>query len=94
MQCVVFSVSKLHEHKGFRHFWKLWWNLCAFRGLRTTGNRDFKPYGSKILYMLFWTRWMKENSPLLNSDIDSEFLILIPKENQLFKVEGKKEYLK
>ena len=37
---------------------------------------------------------MKENSPLLNSDIDSEFLILIPKENQLFKVEGKKEYLK
>ena len=29
-----------------------------------------------------------------NSDIDSEFLILIPKENQLFKVKGKKEYLK
>ena len=33
---------------------------------------------------------MKDNNLLLNSDIDSEFLILISKEKQLFKVEGKK----
>ena len=37
---------------------------------------------------------MKDNNLLLNIDIDSEFLILISKENQLFKVEGEKEYLK
>ena len=33
---------------------------------------------------------MKDNNLLLNSDIDSEFLILISKENQSFKVEGGK----
>ena len=32
---------------------------------------------------------MKDNSLLLNSDIDSEFLILISKENQSVTVEGK-----
>ena len=37
---------------------------------------------------------MKDNKLLLNSDIDSEFLILISKENQSFKVEGKKRVLK
>ena len=37
---------------------------------------------------------MKDNNLLLNSDIDSEFLILISKENQSFKVEGKKRVLK
>ena len=37
---------------------------------------------------------MKGNNLLLNSDIDSEFLILISKENQLFIVEGGKECLK
>ena len=37
---------------------------------------------------------MKDNNLLLNSDIDTEFPILISKENQLFKVKGKKEYLK
>ena len=37
---------------------------------------------------------MKDNNLLLNSDIDSEFLILISKENQSFKVQGEKEYLK
>ena len=52
--------------------------------------KNFKPSGSKILYMLFWTERMKDNNLLLNSDIDSEFLILISKENQSFKVEGKK----
>ena len=33
---------------------------------------------------------MKDNNLLLNCDIDSEFLILISKENQSFKVERKK----
>ena len=33
---------------------------------------------------------MKDNNLLLNSNIDSGFLILISKENQPFKVEGKK----
>ena len=37
---------------------------------------------------------MKDNKLLLNSDIDSEFLILISKENQSFKVEEKKRVLK
>ena len=37
---------------------------------------------------------MKDNNLLLNSDIDSEFLTLISKENESFKVVGKKEYLK
>ena len=37
---------------------------------------------------------MKDNNLLLNNDIDSEFLVLISKENQSFKVEGKKKYLK
>ena len=37
---------------------------------------------------------MKDNNLLLNSDINSEFLTLISKENESFKVEGKKEYLK
>ena len=36
---------------------------------------------------------MKDNNLLLNNDIESEFLILISKENQSFKVEGKNEYL-
>ena len=36
---------------------------------------------------------MKDNL-LLNNDIESEFLISISKENQLFKVEGEKEQLK
>ena len=44
--------------------------------------------------MLFRTGQMKDRNLLLNSDIDSEFLILISKENQSFKGEGKKEYLK
>ena len=35
---------------------------------------------------------MKDNNLLLNNE--SEFLILISKENQSFKVEGKNEYLK
>ena len=74
----------------------MWWNLCALRWLRPTCYRvrNFKPSGSKILYMLFWNGRMKDNSLLLNSDTNSEFLILISKENQSFKVEGKKEYLK
>ena len=33
---------------------------------------------------------MKDNNLLLNSDIDSEFLRLISKENQVFKAEVKK----
>ena len=37
---------------------------------------------------------MKDNDLLLNSDIDSEFLISISKKKQSFKVMGKKEYLK
>ena len=37
---------------------------------------------------------MKDNNLLLNNDIDSEFLVLISKENQSFKVEGKKKVLK
>ena len=37
---------------------------------------------------------MKDNNLLLNNDIESEFLILIFKESQPFKVEGKNEYLK
>ena len=44
--------------------------------------------------MLFGTGRMKDDKLILNSDIDSEFLILISKENLLFKVERKKEYLK
>ena len=35
---------------------------------------------------------MKDSNLLLNSDIDSEFLILISKKNQSFKVEGKSSY--
>ena len=37
---------------------------------------------------------MKDNNPLLNSDIDCEFLILIYQENQSFKVEWKERVLK
>ena len=33
---------------------------------------------------------MKGNNLLLNSDTDSKFLILISKQNQSFKVEGKR----
>ena len=40
------------------------------------------------LKILFWTMRMKDNSLLFNKDIDSEFLVLISKENQSFKVEG------
>ena len=36
---------------------------------------------------------MKDNNLLLNNDIESEFFILISKENQSFKAEGKNEYL-
>ena len=40
--------------------------------------------------MLFRTGRMKDNNLLLKSDIDSEFLILISKENQSFKEKGEK----
>ena len=36
---------------------------------------------------------MKDNNLLLNIEIESEFLMLRPKSNQSFKVEGKKRVL-
>ena len=44
--------------------------------------------------MLFWNGRIKDNSLHLNKEIDSEFLMLISKLNQSFRVEGKKEFLK
>ena len=44
--------------------------------------------------MLVWTRRIKDNNLLLNTETDSEFLILRSKLSQSFSVEGEKEYLK
>ena len=55
---------------------------------------NFKPIGSKMLYMLLRFGRMKDNNLLLDNKNDSEFLMVISNRNQLVKVEGKKEYLK
>ena len=67
------SISKLQEHKGFRQSWKLWRNLCSLRWLSPNRRRvsNFKPFGSKILYMLLWTGRIKDNSLRLKTSIDS-----------------------
>ena len=52
------------------------------------------PFGSKMLNTLFCTGQISNSNLLLKNKIDSEFLILISKLNQPFKIEGKKEYLK
>ena len=49
---------------------------------------------SKNLNTFFCTGRISDSNLLLKTEIDSEFLILISKSNQSFKVEGKKEYLK
>ena len=53
-----------------------------------------RPFGSKILNTLFCTGRMSDSNLLLKTKINSEFLILISKLNQSFKVEGKKRILK
>ena len=47
-----------------------------------------------MLKILFCTGRIKDNNLLLKIEIDSEFLILTSRLNQLFRVEGKNEYLK
>ena len=90
--CVVSSISKLQKHEGFTQPWKLWPNLCSLRWLRPKQRRgnNFKPIGSKILNILLWFGWMKDNNLLLNIEIDFECLMLLSNQNQSFKVEGKK----
>ena len=52
------------------------------------------PFGSKMLNTLFCNGQISNSNLLLKNKIDSEFLILISKLNQPFKIERKKEYLK
>ena len=47
-----------------------------------------------MLKILFCTGRIKDNNLLLKIEIDSEFLILTSRLNQLLRVEGKNEYLK
>ena len=56
-------------------------------------DRNVRPFGSKILYTLVWNGWIKDNNLLLNTEIDSEFLMLRSKSNLTIRVEGKKREL-
>ena len=56
--------------------------------------RSFNPIESNILHTLFAIGRMNDNNQLLNTAIDSEYLIVISKLNQSLNVEGKKEFLK
>ena len=56
--------------------------------------RNVRPFGSKILYILVLNGWIKDNNLLLNTEIDSEVLMLRSKSNLTIRVEGKKENLK
>ena len=75
---------------------KIMLNLCALRWLRPRRRRvrNFNPLRSEISYILFWNGRIKDNRLHLNKEIDCEFLMLISKLNQSFRVEGKKELLK
>ena len=90
--CEASSIFKLQEHKRFKQSWKLCRNLCSLSWLRLNLRwvRNVKPFGSKILYLLNWTRWLKGSNLLFNIKIGSEFLMLRSKLNQSFSVEGKK----
>ena len=89
-------IYKLKEQKGFRQSRKLCRNLCSLRWLRPNlmRYRNVRPFGSKILYILVLNGWIKDNNLLLNTEIDSEFLMLRSKSNLTIRVEGKKENLK
>ena len=50
--------------------------------------RNLTPFESKILYILLWTGWIKENNVPYNIEIHSEFLMLFSGMNQLFRVKG------
>ena len=86
---------KLKEDNRFKSLWKLCRNLCSLRWLRPNlkSIRNFRSLGSKILYMLLCTGWIKDNNLLLNNEIDSEFLMLRSKLNESFRVNGKKRVL-
>ena len=96
VQKVMWSIFDLEEHKRFRQSWKSCQNLCSLRWLKPNLRRDrnFKPVGLKILYMLLWTGEIKDNNLLLNNENGSAFLMLGSTMTQSFRVTGKKEYLK
>ena len=54
--------------------------------------RNLSPFESKISDILLETGRIKDNSLLLNIEVDSEFLML--SWNQTVRIEGKREYLK
>ena len=76
-QCIVSSVYKLEEHKGFKQSWKLCRNQCSLRWLKYNRKRvrNFNPIGSNILYKSLWIGQMKDRILILNIAIDSEFII-------------------
>ena len=77
-------------------FSKLCWNLCSIRWLKPRPRQvsSINPFGLKILNTLFCTGEISNSNLLLKTEIDSEFLILLSKSTQSFKVAGKKECLK
>ena len=92
----IFDLLTTRTDRGFRQSWKLCWYLCSLRWLKPSLRRvrSFKPFGSKILYMLLWIGRLKDNNLLLNNETDSAFLMLRSKLNKSLRVEGKKEQLK